>query len=183
VSASTLNHWRSDGKGPRFVKLCGSTRGSIRYRVADLRAYVERNTFSSVAEAELSHAMSRVGQFWDEWSKPHPFITRGPHFLIDSAVADREIFFATMHDPYARIRWVKPVEALKRPWCRPERRAELLAVYLKDQQNGLSRAVIDAAYMKNLGAIPEQYWGSHPDLTLQALIESAWENYPIEYGP
>jgi hypothetical protein len=98
VSSSTLNHWRSDGKGPRFVKLCGSTRGAIRYRVADLRTYVEQNTFSSVAEAELSNAMSRVSHYWYDWQVVHPFVAKGPHFLVDSALADRDALISVLTD-------------------------------------------------------------------------------------
>ncbi|MFG6466732.1 helix-turn-helix transcriptional regulator [Roseateles sp. BYS87W] len=181
VSASTLNHWRSDGKGPRFVKLCGSTRGAIRYRLVDLRDYVDKNTFSSVAEAELSSAMSRVSAFWDDWRKPHPFVAKGPHFLLDSALADRETFLAVLCDPYARVRWLRPGTALKRPWCRPERRAELLAAFLNSEQGAGQSQDVEAAYKKALCAIPEQLWGSHPDLTLSALMETASGGpYPIE---
>lgn len=181
VSASTLNHWRSDGKGPRFVKLCGSTRGAIRYRLADLRTYVEKNTFSSVAEAELTSAMSRVSMFWDDWKKPHPFVAVGPHFLLDSALADRDTFIAVLHDPYARVRWLRPAAALERPWCRPQRRLELLGLFLNAPENKGRAAVVEAAYKKKLCAIPEQLWGSHPDLTLSALLETAeGGQYPLE---
>jgi predicted DNA-binding transcriptional regulator AlpA len=37
VSSSTMERWRADGVGPRFVKL--SVR-AIRYRFSDLRAFV-----------------------------------------------------------------------------------------------------------------------------------------------
>ncbi len=181
VSSSTLNHWRSDGKGPRFVKLCGSTRGAIRYRLADLRTYVEKNTFSSVAEAELTNAMARVSMFWDEWAKPHPFVAVGPHFLLDSALADGDTFLAVLHDPYARVRWLRPAAALERPWCRPQRRLELLGLFLNAPENKGRAAVVEAAYKKKLCAIPEQLWGSHPDLTLSALLETAeGGQYPLE---
>ena len=74
VSASTLNHWRSDGKGPRFVKLCGSTRGAIRYRLADLRTYCEKNTFSSGAGAAMTSAIARGCMFRDGWETPPPVV-------------------------------------------------------------------------------------------------------------
>jgi hypothetical protein len=169
VSASTLNHWRSDGKGPRFVKLCGSTRGAIRYRVADLRIYVEQNTFSSVAEAELSNAMSRVSQYWYDWQVVHPFSAKGPHFLVDSALADIDTYAAVLTDPYARVRWIRPRAALAQPWVRPRRRLELLDLFLASSDGQGGSAAIDLEYRQNLAAIPERHWCGHPDLTLDAL--------------
>lgn len=184
VSASTLNHWRSDGKGPKFVKLCGSTRGAIRYRLVDLRAYVAANTFESVAEAELANAMSRVSQFWDEWTRPHPFVVRGPYFVVDSALADRETFVGVFLDPYAQVKWMKPLRALKMPWLRPERRTELLGLYLNSVPGGEAVAGLAAAYHNTLSQIPEQLWGGHPDLTLPVLQETAsGAPYPVEFGP
>lgn len=175
VSASTLNHWRSDGKGPRFVKLCGSTRGAIRYRLADLRSYVEQNTFSSVAEAELSNAMSRVSVYWYDWQLAHPFVARGPHFLVDSALADRDTYVAVLTDPYARVRWIRPKEALVHPWVRPNRRLELLKLFLSSREGEGCQGAIDLEYMQTVSAIPVQHWGAHPDLTLDVLnqVQSA----------
>lgn len=184
VSASTLNHWRSDGKGPKFVKLCGSTRGAIRYRLADLRAYVAANTFESVAEAELSNAMSRVSAYWDDWASLHPFVVRGSHFILDSALADRETFEAVLMDPYGRVKWMKPTQALKKPWLRPERRTELLGRYLNSATGQGRKAAMDDAYLQELSKIPEHLWGGHPDLTLPTLNETTGgAQYPVEFGP
>jgi hypothetical protein len=184
VSASTLNHWRSDGKGPKFVKLCGSTRGAIRYRVADLRAYVAANTFESVAEAELAAAMSRVSPHWDDWTKLHPFVTKSPHFLLDSALADSDTFAGVFFDPAATVRWMRPATALQKPWLRPERRLELLGAYLNSAAGYGQRDGLGAAYLRELGKIPEQLWCGHPDLTLKTLRETAGgQQYPIEIGP
>jgi hypothetical protein len=184
VSASTLNHWRSDGKGPMFVKLCGSTRGAIRYRLADLRAYVAANTFESVAEAELSNAMSRVSAYWDDWTSLHPFVVKGAHFILDSALADRGTFEAVLMDPYGRVKWMKPTQALKQPWLRPERRLELLGSYLNSATGNSQRGVLDAAYLRALGKIPEDLWCGHPDLTLKTLQATAdGQQYPLEMGP
>lgn len=184
VSASTLNHWRSDGKGPKFVKLCGSTRGAIRYRLADLRAYVAANTFESVAEAELSNAMSRVSAYWDDWGSLHPFVVKGSHFILDSALADRETFEAVLLDPYGRVKWMKPTQALKKPWLRPERRSELLGRYLNSAAGQGRKAAIDDAYLQELSKIPEHLWGGHPDLTLSTLNETTGgAQYPVEFGP
>lgn len=184
VSASTLNHWRSDGKGPKFVKLCGSTRGAIRYRLADLRAYVAANTFESVAEAELSNAMSRVSAYWDDWASLHPFVVRGSHFILDSALADRETFEAVLMDPYGRVKWMKPAQALKKPWLRPERRTELLGRYLNSAAGQGRKAAMDDAYLQELSKIPEHLWGGHPDLTLPTLNETTGgAQYPVEFGP
>jgi len=171
VSSSTLNHWRSDGKGPRFVKLCGSTRGAIRYRVADLRTYVEQNTFSSVAEAELSNAMSRVSHYWYDWQVVHPFVAKGPHLLVDSALADRDALISVLTDPYARVRWIRPSAALRHPWVKPQRRLELLGLFLASSYGQGSEVALELEYRQNLAAIPEQHWCGHPDLTLARLAE------------
>jgi predicted DNA-binding transcriptional regulator AlpA len=45
VSRSTLQSWRYSGRGPRFVKLGRM----VRYRVADIDAYLSANTHGSVA--------------------------------------------------------------------------------------------------------------------------------------
>jgi hypothetical protein len=37
----TLQGWRLRGTGPRYLKLQGSKRGSVRYRREDLEAYLE----------------------------------------------------------------------------------------------------------------------------------------------
>lgn len=40
VSIHTVNWWRCQGKGPRFVKLGTSLRAPVRYRHSDLQAYI-----------------------------------------------------------------------------------------------------------------------------------------------
>lgn len=45
VSRSTLQTWRYSGRGPRFIKLGRM----VRYRVADVDAYLNSNTHGSVA--------------------------------------------------------------------------------------------------------------------------------------
>jgi hypothetical protein len=183
VSASTLNHWRSDGKGPKFVKLCGSTRGAIRYRLADLRAYVAANTFESVAEAELSNAMSRVSAYWDDWTSLHPFVVKGSYFILDSALADHETFGAVLMDPYGRVKWMKPTQALTKPWLRPDRRVELLGAYLNSQGGHEQRKALEAEYLRALGKVPEHLWCAHPDLTLSMLRKTAsGQAYPVEFS-
>lgn len=47
VQPSTLEQWRWNGRGPRFVKI----ERSCRYRLADLEAYLESRVFSSTTEA------------------------------------------------------------------------------------------------------------------------------------
>ena len=183
VSASTLNHWRSDGRGPRFVKLCGSTRGAIRYRLAELREYVDRNTFDSVAEADLANAMSRVTCRVNGWDKIHPFIVRGTHFIVDSALADRKTYLDVFLDPYAKLRWLAPGRALEWPWFRNEKRLELCGAYLNSNSGRGKQVAIEQAYARNLGKIPEHLWGGHPDLTLSRLAKTAGGgNYPIEFS-
>jgi predicted DNA-binding transcriptional regulator AlpA len=45
VSRSTLQSWRYSGHGPRFIKLGRM----VRYRVADVDAYLNANTRGNVA--------------------------------------------------------------------------------------------------------------------------------------
>jgi excisionase family DNA binding protein len=45
VSRSTLQSWRYSGRGPRFIKLGRM----VRYRVADVDAYLSANTHGNVA--------------------------------------------------------------------------------------------------------------------------------------
>src|SRR5262245_27731515 len=45
VSRSTLQSWRYSGRGPRFIKLGRM----VRYRVADVDAYLNANTHGEVA--------------------------------------------------------------------------------------------------------------------------------------
>ncbi|HEY0113383.1 MAG TPA: helix-turn-helix domain-containing protein [Allosphingosinicella sp.] len=46
LSASTLNKWRTQGRGPRFVKL-GRT---VCYRLSDLEAWLQDQVRSSTSE-------------------------------------------------------------------------------------------------------------------------------------
>lgn len=46
VAPGTLENWRSQGKGPQYVKAPG-LRGAVRYRVADLRAWMKANTVAT----------------------------------------------------------------------------------------------------------------------------------------
>lgn len=43
VSVHTARSWRASNRGPRFIRL-GSR---IRYRIADLRAFIDRNSVST----------------------------------------------------------------------------------------------------------------------------------------
>ena len=45
----TLCRWRSQGTGPRFVRMGTGTRCSIRYSLKDLDAYIEACAVSSKA--------------------------------------------------------------------------------------------------------------------------------------
>jgi len=45
VSRSTLQSWRYSGRGPRFIKLGRM----VRYRLADVDAYLSANTHGNVA--------------------------------------------------------------------------------------------------------------------------------------
>jgi excisionase family DNA binding protein len=53
VSVRTLQSWRVSGRGPSFVKLGGR---AVRYRRADLAAFVEQNIFNSTTEFDRRRA-------------------------------------------------------------------------------------------------------------------------------
>jgi hypothetical protein len=54
LSPKTLQAWRVNGCGPRFVKLGRR----VFYRASDLRRFIEANTFQSTAEVD--HARSQT---------------------------------------------------------------------------------------------------------------------------
>lgn len=51
ISVNTLNHWRSDGLPPPFVKLGRGRVSLVRYRLGELRKYLAGNTFTDTAHA------------------------------------------------------------------------------------------------------------------------------------
>lgn len=59
VSPKTLNNWRSQGRGPAYVKYTGATdglgrqRGTVGYRLGDLRAFVEAHRVGASSSDEL----------------------------------------------------------------------------------------------------------------------------------
>lgn len=50
LSTKTLERYRLEGSGPTFVKLGSGKRAPVRYRQADLDAWVNRQRFTSTAE-------------------------------------------------------------------------------------------------------------------------------------
>ena len=48
VEPTTLEQWRWNGRGPRFVKISRA----VRYRLSDLDAFLEARVFSSTTEAQ-----------------------------------------------------------------------------------------------------------------------------------
>lgn len=44
-SVSSMNKWRGDGRGPRYVRVGGS----IRYRLSDIRAFIAANIRTSTS--------------------------------------------------------------------------------------------------------------------------------------
>lgn len=50
VQPTTLEQWRWNGRGPNFVKLGRS----VRYRQADLEAFLGARVFSSTTEAQMA---------------------------------------------------------------------------------------------------------------------------------
>lgn len=52
MAVGTLENWRCQGVGPRFVKTARSHRGKVKYRRCDLEAWMDANTFSNTSEVE-----------------------------------------------------------------------------------------------------------------------------------
>jgi excisionase family DNA binding protein len=50
VEPTTLEQWRWNGKGPRFIKMGRS----VRYRISDLEAFIEGRAFTSTTEAQAA---------------------------------------------------------------------------------------------------------------------------------
>lgn len=50
IASGTLENWRYQGYGPRFVKSSPSRSGKVLYRVEDLTAWLEANLYSSTTE-------------------------------------------------------------------------------------------------------------------------------------
>lgn len=50
VQPATLEQWRWNGRGPRFVKIGRS----VRYRIADLEAFLDSRVFASTTEAQAA---------------------------------------------------------------------------------------------------------------------------------
>jgi len=48
VQETTLEQWRWQGKGPKFIKLVRC----VRYRRADIEAFLDDSTFASTTEAQ-----------------------------------------------------------------------------------------------------------------------------------
>jgi len=46
INPATLNNWRQQGKGPKYVKVGGS----IRYRYTDVELYLEKNAVETTGE-------------------------------------------------------------------------------------------------------------------------------------
>lgn len=179
VSSSTLNHWRCSVRGPRFVKLDRSSRAAVRYRLADLRGYVASRTFDSVAEAELADAMSRVGVELADWGLLHPFVIAGPGLLVDSAWADAATLRDVLTNPCTRIRWLQPRAALALPWTRHGRRTVLVQQYLNSREGRGRRDVVEDEYWRSMARIGMRCWGSHPDMTIDALEHLSRVHLPM----
>ena len=50
VSPGTLENWRTQGVGPKFIKT-GGRRGKVLYDPADIEAWKSENRYSSTSEA------------------------------------------------------------------------------------------------------------------------------------
>lgn len=76
VSESTLAHRRSDQKPPPYVQLDGAGKGAkVKYRLGDLKAFVNQNVFGGTAEAgqrNYGAFLPAPGQLWADVQE-HPF--------------------------------------------------------------------------------------------------------------
>ena len=51
VTPGTLENWRVQGIGPKFIKTTSGRRGKVLYDPADIEAWKEANRFQSTSEA------------------------------------------------------------------------------------------------------------------------------------
>jgi predicted site-specific integrase-resolvase len=49
VSEDTLSRWRTQGRGPAFVKLHRAKQGLVRYRMADLEKFIAAQVCTATA--------------------------------------------------------------------------------------------------------------------------------------
>jgi hypothetical protein len=54
ISEATLERWRSEGIGPKFLKLCGR----VLYRLVDIEAYEESCLQVSTTQVAVAHVRS-----------------------------------------------------------------------------------------------------------------------------
>lgn len=54
ISEATLERWRSEGLGPKFLKLCGR----VLYRQVDIEAYEESCLQVSTTQVAVAHVQS-----------------------------------------------------------------------------------------------------------------------------
>lgn len=186
VSASTLNHWRSDGYGPPFLRFPSRGKGVVRYRKADIDAWLDQHVYRSTAEADaaLSRVVApadRVPDDWTGWSDwtdwrtwdyAHPYVMSHPFYVRDSAYADRGMLLSAISDPFALIVWMSPRKALEYPWVREDHRQEALALHLAAQNDPESERIrIQAAVLDNLWEVPEDRFGGHPLMTHELYLD------------
>ena len=193
VSEDTLNHWRSGGKGPKFLKLIPSSRGSVRYQLGDLRKWIQERTFANAAEGmilkvSLVDAVTEE-PFGDLLRSPglerrrHHFIAR-KRFIFDYARYDKQTFFDAISDPYTKFEFLTVEEALCRVWIRAEHRKTLLRAYLKTSAAKDKESSISERYKNSLRKIGS--YGGHPELTMRSYLQDlpiAAAEYPIQVGP
>lgn len=53
IAAGTLENWRTQGVGPKFIKTSGK-RGRVLYDPSDIEAWKAANRFQSTSEAEAA---------------------------------------------------------------------------------------------------------------------------------
>jgi hypothetical protein len=193
VSEDTLNHWRSGGKGPKFLKLIPSSRGSVRYQLGDLRNWIKERTVKSAAEGMLlkvSLVHLGAGGPYGELLKGadfqllrHHFIVR-KRFIFDYARYDKQTFLDSIADPFTKFRFLTIEEALCQPWIRADHRKTLLREYLMTPGAKDRGDIISERYKINLRRV--HLFGGHPDLTMRAYLESlpiTAEEYPVQVAP
>lgn len=59
LKPTTLEIWRTRGKGPKFIKLGGSKQAPIRYSETVIIAWLESGTCSNTSQYPIMHTDSR----------------------------------------------------------------------------------------------------------------------------
>ena len=143
VHRSSLERWRKNGSGPKYIQGGGlgakGTNQRVTYRMGELRAWRSRHEVASSMEAAIFRGQALVSQ--EDVFQKVPFwnanrIIAGRIFddTPESYIKNRELF---------EIEWLSSAEAISREWSVSESRKKLLGACKKVLKSELYNLDID----------------------------------------